>query len=126
MSHFAKVENGIVTSVIVAEQDFIDSGVVGDPKDWIQTSYNTYGNVHYTPNNSDRIPDGGVALRGNYASIGHVYDKVNDVFYEPQPYPSWTLDSNTWTWEAPIPRPNDTNTYMWDEEKQSWVEVPAL
>jgi hypothetical protein len=120
MSHFAKVENGIVTSVIVAEQDFINSGAVGDPRDWIQTSYNTYGNVHYTPNSVNRIPDGGLALRGNYACMGHVYDEVNDVFYEPQPYPSWTLNASTWTWEAPIPRPNDTNTYVWNELTQSW------
>jgi hypothetical protein len=123
MSHFAKIENGIVTSVIVAEQDFINSGAVGDPKNWLQTSYNTYGNVHYTPNNPNRVPDGGVALRGNYAFIGHVYDKVNDVFYETQPYPSWNLNINTWIWEAPIPIPNDTNTYIWNEKTQSWDEI---
>ena len=81
MSHFAKInENNVVTEVIVAEQDFINSGAVGDPAAWIQTSYNTRGNVHLGP---DGNPDGGVALRGNYAGIGYTYDAVNDVFVAP-------------------------------------------
>lgn len=99
MAHFAQIENGVVTSVIVAEQDFIDSGLVGDPSSWVQTSYNTRGNVHYNQNNE---PDGGVALRGNYAGTGYIYDVTNDVFYEPQPDFDWTLNKNTWLWEAPL------------------------
>ena len=77
MGHFAKVEDGVVIEVIVAEQDFIDSGAVGDPALWIQTSYNTRGNVHY---GADGKPDGGVALRKNYAGIGYMYDKDLDAF----------------------------------------------
>lgn len=118
MSHFAKVENGKVVQVIVAEQDFIDSGVVGHG--WVQTSYNTRGNVHY---GQDGQPDGGVALRGNYAGIGYTYDEANDVFYAPQPFPSWILNNQTWLWEAPVPYPNDDKLYRWDEDTTSWVEV---
>ena len=118
MSHFAKVENGKVVQVIVAEQDFIDSGVVGHG--WVQTSYNTRGNVHY---GQDGQPDGGVALRGNYAGIGYTYDEANDVFYASQPFPSWTLNNQTWLWEAPVPYPNDGKLYRWDEDTTSWVEV---
>ena len=118
MAHFAKVENGKVVQVIVAEQDFIDSGVVGHG--WVQTSYNTRGNVHY---GQDGQPDGAVALRGNYAGIGYVYDESNDVFYAPQPFPSWILNNQTWLWEAPVPYPNDGKLYRWDEATTSWVEV---
>jgi hypothetical protein len=120
MSHFAKVENGIVTQVIVAEQDVIDTGIFGHG--WIQTSYNTKGGVHY---GQDGNPDGGVPLRGNYAGIGYVYDNVNDVFYAPQPYPSWTISAPTWTWTAPVPYPEDGKYYQWDESTQSWVEPQA-
>jgi hypothetical protein len=118
MSHFAKVENGIVKEVIVAEQDFIDTGVVGDPSLWVQTSYNTRGGVHY---GQDGKPDGGVALRMNYAGIGYTYDGTG--FAAPQPYPSWTLDPQTYLWNPPVPYPNDGKLYTWDEATQSWVEV---
>jgi hypothetical protein len=117
MAHFAKVENGKVVNVIVAEQDFIDSGVVGHG--WIQTSYNTYGNVHY---GQDGKPDGGIALRGNYAGIGYDYDDVNNVFIPPKPYNSWLLNHDTWLWNAPIECPND-GPYSWDEETLSWVKI---
>jgi len=83
MSHFAEVIDGIVQRVIVAEQDFIDSGAVGDSSNWIQTSYNTKGGVHYAPNSND--PDDGIALRKNYAGIGYTYDKIKDAFIGPQP-----------------------------------------
>ena len=120
MSHFAKVENGIVTSIIVAEQDFINSGAVGNPTDWIQTSYNTRGNIHY---DQDGTPDGGIALRGNYAGIGYIYDQENDVFYPPAPYPSWILNTSSWLWEPPTPRPTDDKAYIWSEDTQNWVEI---
>lgn len=120
MAHFAKVENGTVTQVVVAEADFIATGALGDPASWIQTSYNTRGNVHYGP---DGQPDGGEALRGNYAGIGYVYDKPNDVFYAPQPFPSWILNIGSWTWEAPTAYPTDGKLYSWDEETKSWVEL---
>ena len=119
MSHFAKVENGTVTQVIVAEQDFIDAGHVGDPSEWVQTSYNTRGGVHY---GQDGQPDGGQALRGNYAGIGYVYDADLDAFYPPKPYASWTLNTTTFTWEAPTPMPTDGKLYTWDEPTTSWIE----
>jgi hypothetical protein len=117
MSHFAKIENGIVTQVIVAEQDVIDSGVFGNG--WIQTSYNTRGGIHYGQNGQ---PDGGIALRANYAGVGYTYDATNDVFYAPQPYLSWALNQSTWLWEAPTPKPIDENFYQWDESTLSWVK----
>lgn len=118
MSHFAKIEDGKVKEVIVAEQDYID-GIDGT---WVQTSYNTRGNVHY---GSDGEPDGGVALRGNYAGEGDTYDSENDVFYSPQPYDSWTLNQTTWLWEPPTPYPTplDNEAYNWNEETQTWDEI---
>jgi len=115
MSHYAKVNNGIVKQVIVAEADFFDNFVDSSPGQWIQTSYNTRANQH---------PEGR-PLRGNYAGIGYTYDATNDVFYAPQPYPSWTLNETTWTWEAPVPLPAnaDTVAYKWNEETTSWDEV---
>ena len=108
MAHFAKIENNLVTNVIVAEQEFIDT----QDGTWVQTSFNTRGNVHYGQN---REPDGGVALRGNYAGIGHTYDATNDVFYAPRPYASWTL-ADTWLWVAPVTYPDDDKMYTWDED----------
>lgn len=118
MSHFAKVINGLVEDVIVAEQDVIDSGLFGDPSLWIQTSYNTYGNVHLGP---DRKPDGGIALRGNYASAGSIYDATNDVFYGPQPFNGWLLNESTWLWEPPTPRPLG-GRWKWDNATEQWVD----
>ena len=120
MAHFAKVENGIVTQVIVAEQDFINTGAVGDPSSWVQTSYNTRGGVHY---GQDGQPDGGVALRKNYAGIGYTYDAVRDAFYAPKPYTSWVLNETTCYWEAPTAMPTDGKRYTWNEETTSWDEV---
>jgi len=105
MSHFAKIDsNNIVTEVIVAEQDFINSGAVGDSFLWVQTSYN--GN-----------------FRGKFAAVNDIYDKSLDAFYAPQPYPSWTLNEDTCQWEAPVAYPDDDKDYYWDEETTSWVEV---
>jgi hypothetical protein len=128
MSHFAQVKNGIVQQVIVAEQDFIN--ILPDAQDWIQTSYNTKGNVHYAPDitggASHKTPDGGNALRANYAMVGGHYDSVADVFYEPQPYPSWILNKLTWLWEAPVQKPADDFPnrifYFWDEPSVSWIK----
>lgn len=121
MSHFAQVENGIVTQVIVADQDFIDAGLVG--LGWLQTSYNTRGGVHYSELNE---PDNGIALRGNYAGIGYIYDLNNDVFYPQQPYPSWVITAPSWTWEAPIPYPTDKGVYSWDEDTTLWVATTSV
>lgn len=97
MAHYAKVENGVVTQVIVADYDFIATGALGDPENYIQTSYNTRKNMHYD-NNGVADAEG---FRGNYAGVGYIYDKANDVFYAPQPAPEWVLDTDTWTWWNP-------------------------
>ena len=121
MSHFAKVINGIVETVHVVNQDFIDSGKLGDPNNWIQTRYNTRGGVHYAPNSND--PDGGIALRKNYAGIGYIYDKVRDAFIPQKTYPSWVLNEDTCHWDAPTPYPDDDKRYSWDENITNWVEI---
>jgi len=117
MSHFAFVVNGIVQEIIVAEQDFVNT--LPDPQNWIKTSYNTRCNIHYNPNAG--LPDKKTPLRGNYAGIGYTYDEVNDVFYAPQPYPSWILNTTTWQWEAPIPIPDTKGYWVWDEPTISWI-----
>ncbi len=114
MTHYAKIEDGVVTQVIVAEQDFIDR--IGGQ--WVQTSFNTRGGIHYAPNSN--TPDEGIALRMNYASIGGTYDSDRDAFIPIKPYNSWLLDESTCTWEAPIPIPDDDGlpperSYYWDE-----------
>jgi hypothetical protein len=114
MAHFAKVVDGKVTQVIVAEPDFFNTFVDDSPGQWVQTSYNTYGNKH---------TQGGTPLRGNYAGIGFTYDAVNDVFIAPTPYPSWVLSQATWLWEAPVPMPTDGKIYGWDEATVAWKEA---
>ena len=115
MSHFAQIdENNVVTQVIVAEQDFIDTGLVGDPSKWIQTSYNTQAGEHKL---------GGTPLRKNYAGIGFSYDAVRDAFIPPKPFPSWTLVEDTCQWEAPVAMPTDGKMYQWDEATTNWVEI---
>jgi hypothetical protein len=105
MSHFAKIDsNNIVIDVIVAEQDFVDSGAVGLASEWIQTSYNSN-------------------IRKNFAGIGHTYDSVRDAFYEPQPYPSWTLNETTCQWETSVAVPSEDTPCDWNEDTTSWVEV---
>ena len=110
MSHYAKIEDGIVTNLIVAEQDLIDT----QEGTWVQTSYNTKGGVH---------ANGETPLRKNYAGIGHTYDSARNAFYEPKPYSSWTLNDGTCIWEAPVAHPNDGKKYDWNEGTESWVEV---
>ena len=114
MSHFAKVENGIVTQVLVVEPDFVATGALGDPGSWIQTSYNTINNQH---------TQGGEPLRGNYAGIGYTYDAENVVFIPPKPYQSWMLQRATWSWVPPMPAPADGKPYTWNEETKSWDQV---
>lgn len=123
MAYFAKVENSIVIDVIRIEQDVLNSGLWGDPTQWVQTSYNTRGGIYYIPNSNppEPDPDQSKALRANYAGLGYTYDAVNDVFYAPQPYPSWTISAPTWIWQAPVPYPNDGKEYYWDEATLSWV-----
>ena len=105
MAHFAKIDsNNIVTEVLVAEQDFINSGQVGGSFLWVQTSYN---------NN----------FRKNFAGIGYTYDSTRDAFYASQPYPSWTLNETTCQWEAPVTYPDDDKFYDWDEATTNWKEI---
>jgi hypothetical protein len=111
MSHYAKVENGIVTQVIVAESDFISTGALGDPAAWIQTSYNTHANQH---------PEGR-PLHKNYAGIGYTFDGTG--FAAPQPFASWSLNQDSYTWEAPVAMPTEGGQYSWNEETQSWDEA---
>jgi hypothetical protein len=120
MAHFAEIdENNIVLRVLVVDnsneehgQEFLanDLGLGGR---WIQTSYNTYGNVHAL---------GGTPLRKNYAGIGHTYDESRDAFIPPQPFASWTLNEDTCLWQAPVAMPTDFASY-WDETTLSWKEA---
>jgi hypothetical protein len=120
MAHFAKVINSIVQSVIVADQEFINKGYVGDPYLWIQTSYNTRGGVHYQPNSNIPSEDQTKSLRKNYAGIGYTYDVNRDAFIPPKPFNSWILNEDTCLWEAPAVYPTDGNEYAWNELTLTW------
>ena len=113
MAHYAKVVDGKVSQVIVAEAEFFDTFVDSSAGTWLQTSYNTHANQH---------TNGGTPLRGNYAGVGYTYDHTHDVFYAPQPYASWVLNNTNWTWEAPTPVPTEGGPYRW-EEPTGWVEI---
>ena len=115
MAHYAKVLDNKVIQVIVAEKEFFDSFIDSSPGEWIQTSYNTIQNRH---------TNGGTPLRGNYASIGFIYDREHDVFYPPSPFPSWTLSHDTWSWIPPVSMPVDDNLYHWNEEILNWEIIP--
>ena len=135
MGHFAKVVDLKVANVIKAEPEFFlpkdqggDGFVDTSPGEWIQTSYNTRGGIHYDDQGNPSA-DQSKALRGNYAGIGYHYDPtvvingIVGVFYPPQPFPSWTLNRTTWLWDAPVPMPTDGKPYRWDEPTLSWVEI---
>ena len=113
MAHFAKVVDGTVTQVIVAEPEFFQTFVDSSPGEWIQTSYNTHGGQH---------PEGR-PLRKNYAGIGFTYDRTKDAFIPPKPYPSWVLNEDTCLWSAPTPMPQDGKMYQWDEATTAWAEL---
>jgi len=110
MAHFAKVNNGIVEQVIVAEPEFFETFVDSSPGKWIQTSYNTHGGQH---------PEGR-PLRKNFAGIGFTYDENRDAFIPPKPFNSWLLNEDTCLWEAPVAKPDDGQDYTWNEETKSW------
>lgn len=112
MSHFAKVVDGIVTQVIVAEPEFFNTFVDTTPGEWIQTSYNTHGGQHP----EDR------PLRKNYAGIGFTYDAERDAFIPPKPFESWLLNDETCLWESPVAYPDDGKIYIWDDEQVNWIE----
>jgi len=129
MSHYAKVQDGIVTRVIVAEPQFFDTFVDSSPGKWIKTSYNIRGGVYYDPATNQPAADQSIIegdearQRKNYAGIGFTYDKDRDAFIPPKPYDSWVLNEETCLWEAPVSRPDDGKDYRWDEETTSWVVV---
>lgn len=114
MAHFAKVVDGKVTQVIVAEPEFFKTFVDSSPGEWVQTSYNTRGGVH---------ANGGIPLRKNYAGIGFTYDRTRDAFIPPQPFASWTLNEQTCLWDAPVAMPTDGKHYLWNESAQKWEQV---
>ena len=128
MAHFAKVVDGTVTRVIVAEPEFFDTFIDDSPGKWIQTSYNTRGGVHYEPNSNTPSSDQSKALRKNYAAVGYTYDKTRNAFIPPQQFPSWTLNETTCLWDPPMPQPSDGKAYLWDESlyqsdnTKGWVE----
>lgn len=122
MGHYAKITDGIVQQVIVAEAEFFDTFVDSSPGEWIQTSYNTRGGVHYKPDSNEPSEDQTKALRKNYAGLGFSYDRMRDVFIPPKPYASWVLNEETCLWNAPTPMPTDDKMYIWDETTTSWVE----
>jgi hypothetical protein len=124
MSHFAKVVDGKVVQVIVAEPEFFNTFVDTSPGLWLQTSYNTRGGVHYQPNSNTPSDDQSKALRKNYAGVGFSYDAQKDAFIPPKPYASWVLNETTCLWEAPTPYPDDGAVYRWDEDTTSWVQLP--
>ena len=114
MAHFAKVLNGTVINVIVAEKEFIDTFIDDSPGEWIQTSYNTKYGVH---------TKGGTPLRKNYAMVGGTYDSTRDAFIPPKLYPSWTLDEDKCVYVAPKAYPTDGKDYEWDEDNKEWKEI---
>ena len=114
MAHFAKVTDGKVTQVIVAEAEFFTTFVDTSPGEWIQTSYNTHGGVHAY---------GGTPLRKNYAGIGYTYDRTKDASIPPQPFASWILNETTCLWDSPTPYPTDNKKYLWNESTTAWEQV---
>ena len=129
MSHYAKVEDGIVTKVLVAEPEFFDTYVDSTPGKWIKTSYNMRGGVYYDPETNQPAEDQSVIdgdearQRKNYAGKGFTYDQTRDAFIPPQPFPSWTLNETTCLWDAPVAYPDDGNRYRWNEETTSWDKI---
>ena len=120
MAHYAKVSNGVVINVIVAEADFFDTFVDDSPGEWIQTSYNTRNGVHTL---------GGTPLRKNYAGVGYTYDSTRDAFIPPKPFASWVLNEDTCIYDPPVAYPTgDSKSYIWDESvyqadnTKGWVE----
>lgn len=111
MAHFAKVVDGIVTKVVVAEPEFFETFIDDSPGQWVQTSYNTHGGEHLL---------GGTPLRKNYAAKGYTYDKRLDAFIPIKPFPSWVLDEEKCLWKAPVDYPSDRKVYNWNETTKQW------
>ena len=125
MAHYAKVVDGIVKDVIVAEPEFFDTYVDDSPGEWIQTSFNTIGGIHYDPITKEPSSDQSKALRKNFAGIGLTYSREMDAFIPPKPFASWILNETTCLWEAPVAYPDadSDERYEWNEENQTWDEI---
>jgi hypothetical protein len=119
MAHWAKLDNdNKVIEVTVGSNADSDEGydwlVTNLGGRWVKTSYNTVAGVH---------TNGGTPFRGNFAGVGYTYDEGLDAFIAPKPYPSWVLDEATFSWEAPVAKPEGNGLYWWDESAGAWVEV---
>ena len=127
MGHYAKVVNGIVVEVNVADEEWVNQQPKLDYIEWVETSYNILGGVYYDPETNKPHKDQSLAIatlgrkRKNYASIGFYYDSERDAFIRPIPFPSWKLNEDTCLWEAPIPYPQDNKKYIWNELHQEWT-----
>jgi hypothetical protein len=121
MAHYAKVVDGVVVTVIVAEPEFFETFVDSSPGKWLQCSYNTRNGIHYQPDSNDPSSDQSKALRKNYPGIGYTYNEQLDGFIRPKPFPSWILNEQTCNWNAPVPVPEENpESYEWDEETVNW------
>lgn len=129
MAHYAKVTDGVVTQVIVAEPEFFDTFVDTTPGEWLKTSYNMRGGVYYDPATNEAATDQSVITgdegreRKNYAGVAFTYDRDRNAFIPPQPYASWTLNDTSCLWEAPVAYPTDGEMYTWNEDTTSWDVV---
>jgi hypothetical protein len=129
MAHYAKVKDGVVTQVIVAEADFFDTFVDSEPGEWLKTSYNVRGGVYHDPETNEPVADQSVInddegrVRKNYAGIGFSYDVNRDAFIPPKPFDSWILNEDTCLWEAPVAYPDDGEIYMWNETDGVWEQM---
>jgi hypothetical protein len=128
MTHFAKVNNNIVEQVIVAEPEFFETFIDSSPGEWIKTSYNTRGGIHYQPNSNIPSDDQSKALRKNYAGKGYSYDRLRDAFIPPKPFNSWILNETTCLWESPVAKPTAeldiSQVYSWNESILNWEIIP--
>jgi len=124
MAHYALLdENNVVLNVIVGKnEDELRDNEVVDWEEWYgnfhnltckRTSYNTYAGVHKL---------GDTPFRGNYAAVGMIYDEINDGFIYPQPFDSWTLNTTTFLWQPPIPKPELTDEQIENENYYDWDE----
>jgi len=122
MPHFAKVSNKKVVKIISADETFFEKFIDSEPGEWLQTSYNTRGGIHYDPETNEPSTDQSKAFRKNYAGVGYTYDRTRDAFIPPKPYESWTLNEETCLWDPPIEKPID-GKYIWNEETQTWEKI---
>ena len=126
MAHFARVVDGIVVDVIVCDEEHILNGYAGNPSEWIQTSYNTNGGVHYLPDSNIPSTDQSKALRKNFAGVGYKYDAERDAFIPPKVFESWVFNEETCHWEPPVPMPDRIKSWAWDESIVNWIDLGTV